>query len=260
MKNLFALLWGCLIGILGGLIGLGGAEFRLPVLVGIFKYRILTAIILNLMVSFVTVIFSFLFRMKHIELSAIVVNTPIILNILSGALIGSYAGVYFTKIMNGRRLYKIAAALLIVLSLILIGHNFIVHNHEIQLMAPLRIFLGFIAGIGIGIFSSMLGVAGGELIIPTIILLFPVDIKIAGSLSLAISIPTIAMGLIKHKDQQPFHEVRQQFVFIVFLSVGSMGGALAGSYLLNFVSLTVLHVILGSILLISAIKMVIMKK
>ncbi len=40
MKNVWVFWWGCLIGILGGLIGLGGAEFRLPVLVGIFKYRI----------------------------------------------------------------------------------------------------------------------------------------------------------------------------------------------------------------------------
>ncbi|TLD41656.1 MAG: putative membrane protein [Candidatus Jettenia ecosi] len=49
------------------------------------------------------------------------------------------------------------------------------------------------AGIGVGVFSSMLGVAGGELIIPTIMLLFSVDIKLAGSLSLAISIPTIML-------------------------------------------------------------------
>lgn len=31
-----ALLWGAAIGTLGGLIGLGGAEFRLPVLLGLF--------------------------------------------------------------------------------------------------------------------------------------------------------------------------------------------------------------------------------
>ncbi|GIL19544.1 hypothetical protein [Candidatus Jettenia sp. AMX1] len=58
------------------------------------------------------------------------------------------------------------------------------------------------AGIGVGVFSSMLDVAGGELIIPTIILLFSVDIELAGSLSLAISIPTIIMGLVKYKNQQ----------------------------------------------------------
>lgn len=38
MRNIWAFAWGALVGILGGLIGLGGAEFRLPVLVSIFNY------------------------------------------------------------------------------------------------------------------------------------------------------------------------------------------------------------------------------
>jgi uncharacterized membrane protein YfcA len=38
---------GSLIGALGGLIGLGGAEFRLPVLVGVFRLGTLEAVILN---------------------------------------------------------------------------------------------------------------------------------------------------------------------------------------------------------------------
>jgi len=41
------LLAGGLIGTLGGLIGLGGAEFRLPVLVGLFRLDTLEAIIFN---------------------------------------------------------------------------------------------------------------------------------------------------------------------------------------------------------------------
>ncbi|KYC37092.1 hypothetical protein WA1_46525 [Scytonema hofmannii PCC 7110] len=36
------------IGVLGGLIGLGGAEFRLPVLVGVLKYQAQQAVPLNL--------------------------------------------------------------------------------------------------------------------------------------------------------------------------------------------------------------------
>ena len=39
-----------------------------------------------------------------------------------------------------------------------------------------------------------MGVAGGELLIPTIVLLYGVDIKIAGSLSLAVSLPTMLVG------------------------------------------------------------------
>ena len=80
-QNILALGWGGLIGVLGGLIGLGGAEFRLPVLVGVFKYPTLKAIVINLMVSLVTVIFSFIFRTGLINIDKIVINAGIVINI-----------------------------------------------------------------------------------------------------------------------------------------------------------------------------------
>lgn len=44
------------IGILGGMIGLGGAEFRLPLLIGIFGFAALQAVILNKAMSLIVVI------------------------------------------------------------------------------------------------------------------------------------------------------------------------------------------------------------
>jgi hypothetical protein len=38
---------GAVIGALGGLVGLGGAEFRLPILIGWFGFAALRAVILN---------------------------------------------------------------------------------------------------------------------------------------------------------------------------------------------------------------------
>ena len=49
---------------------------------------------------------------------------------------------------------------------------------------------GVAAGFGIGVVASLLGVAGGELLIPTLVLLFGADLKLAGILSLAVSLPT----------------------------------------------------------------------
>ena len=46
---------GGLIGALGGLIGLGGAEFRLPLLIGWFGFGALEAVILNKAMSLVVV-------------------------------------------------------------------------------------------------------------------------------------------------------------------------------------------------------------
>lgn len=46
---------GAVIGVLGGLIGLGGAEFRLPLLIGLFGFAALQAVILNKAMSLVVV-------------------------------------------------------------------------------------------------------------------------------------------------------------------------------------------------------------
>lgn len=101
----------------------------------------------------------------------------------------------------------------------------------------------------------MLGVAGGEMIIPTIVLLYSADIKLAGSLSLAISIPTIIMGLIKYHRHGKLSEIYAYRKFITWMALGSIVGALIGSYLLQFVSSSFLYILLGLILFISAFKL-----
>jgi len=53
---------GAAIGTLGGLIGLGGAEFRLPPLIGPFGFAPLEAVILNRTMRVVVVAFALLFR------------------------------------------------------------------------------------------------------------------------------------------------------------------------------------------------------
>jgi uncharacterized membrane protein YfcA len=47
---------GAIIGLLGGLIGRGGAEFRLPVLIGVFGFVALQAVILNKAMSLIVVL------------------------------------------------------------------------------------------------------------------------------------------------------------------------------------------------------------
>lgn len=69
---------GGLIGILGGLIGLGGAEFRLPVLVGVFKLSTLEAVILNKAMSLVVVTAALVFRVKAIPLEQLAAHKDVL--------------------------------------------------------------------------------------------------------------------------------------------------------------------------------------
>jgi uncharacterized membrane protein YfcA len=80
---------GAIIGALGGLIGLGGAEFRLPLLIGGFRFVALQAVILNKAMSLVVVASALPFCAATVPFTAIGAHWPIIVNLLAGSLIGA---------------------------------------------------------------------------------------------------------------------------------------------------------------------------
>jgi uncharacterized membrane protein YfcA len=77
---------GAVIGALGGLIGLGGAEFRLPLLIGAFRFAALQAVILNKAMSLVVVASALPFRTAAVPFASVAAHWPIIVNLLAGCL------------------------------------------------------------------------------------------------------------------------------------------------------------------------------
>lgn len=249
MKPFF---YGALIGILGGLMGLGGAEFRLPVLTLLFDFATLHAIVINLVISFVTVAFSLIFRLETI--GWIMPYLPIVFTLLIGSLAGASIGVSIASRINEKKLDRIVAILLGIIALVIIGESFI-DSHNTAWNPAAQMTVGIIAGVIIGMFSSMLGVAGGELIIPIIMLLYGIDIKIAGTLSLAVSLPTVLVGLYRYRTKEPFKILHPNMTFILWMALGSIFGAAIGKMMMGSISSEVLQVILAVILTISAIKL-----
>ena len=98
------------------------------------------------------------------------------------------------------------------------------------------------------------GVAGGEFIIPTLILLFGMDPKLAGSVSLCISLPTMLVAFSRYTKSQEFQRIKTEKTFLIFMIVGSFIGAFIGSLLLEYTNSQYLTLLLGFILLISAWK------
>ena len=77
------------IGVLGGLIGLGGAEFRLPVLAGTLGYPVRQAVPLNLAVSLITIVASLAIRGKTLSFDAVILLLPVLLSLIAGAILTS---------------------------------------------------------------------------------------------------------------------------------------------------------------------------
>ncbi|MCS6908510.1 MAG: sulfite exporter TauE/SafE family protein [Anaerolineales bacterium] len=251
-QPLIALSAGTLVGILGGLIGLGGAEFRLPLLVSWFGLPILLSILVNLLISLVTVTFSLLFRLPIQGGLLWLTHWRVVVNLLLGSLLGSALGARMASNTTTRRLKGIIAALLVLLGALLISHEWLFAQQPLRLNPLLRSISGIVAGLLIGIVSSLLGVAGGELLIPTLTLLFAVEIKLAGSLSLLVSLPTISMGLWRYSRHAIFAQLRSQTRLVIWMALGSILGAYLGSRWLPYVSSTLLQIFLGCILFLSA--------
>lgn len=244
---------GAVIGSLGGLIGLGGAEFRLPLLISLFRFPAIEAIILNKAMSLVVVASALLFRSANIPFASIMAHQQIILTLLSGSLIGAWLGADWVTRIQSHHLYKMIAILLFGIGVILLfAHD--VESRETAFDGWLLKATGAFAGFIIGVVASILGVAGGELLIPTFVLLFGLDIKLAGSLALIVSLPTMLIGFIRFSRDKNFAVIAQQKHFIVLMAIGSIIGAFIGGYLLGIVSSATLLPLLASILVVSSFK------
>ena len=76
---------------------------------------------------------------------------------------------------------------------------------------------GIIAGFVIGVIASLLGVAGGEFLIPSLVLLFGADVKVAGSLSLAVSLPTMLVGFTSYSRDDSFSVIGRNKLFLLVI-------------------------------------------
>jgi uncharacterized membrane protein YfcA len=86
------------------------------------------------------------------------------------------------------------------------------------------------------------------------VLLFGANIKLAGSLSLAVSLPTMLAGFARYSRDRSFAVLAQNRRFVLILAGGSIVGALIGGQLLGVVPSSVLLPSFALILMISAIK------
>jgi uncharacterized protein len=242
------------IGILGGLIGLGGAEFRLPFLIGAFGFGALEAVILNKAMSLVVVASALPFRAANVPWGAIAANWTVIVNLLAGSLAGAWYGADLATRLQSRTLFRIIAGILVMIVLVLlIGHD--PHGGSRPLLdGYAQVAAGMVAGAAIGVVAAFLGVAGGELLIPTLVLLFGCDIKLAGSLSLAVSLPTMLVSFARYSRDSSFAVLGRNKSFVFLMAAGSILGSFIGARLLGVVPNLVLLPLLAIILLISAVK------
>ena len=242
---------GASVGVLGGTIGLGGAEFRLPLLIGVFGFAALQAVVLNKAMSLVVVLTALPARLVAVPFGAVAPHWPVVVNLLAGSLAGAWAGATWATRMRSATLYRVLAVLLAVIAVVLVA----THLGTLPVLWPgpvTRVAAGVAAGAVIGVVAALMGVAGGELLIPTLVLLFAVDVKVAGSLSLAVSLPTMLVAFARYSRDSSFAVLRRNAGFAIAMAAGSAAGSAAGALLLGAVPTSLLIPALSLLLLWSA--------
>ena len=106
---------------------------------------------------------------------------------------------------------------------------------------------------------GVLGVAGGEVIIPTLILGFGAPIKVAGSLSQMVSIPTVLTGFLRHYRAGSLKDREIAVWLILPMGLGAIAGGIAGGLLSSRAPSGFLKAVLGVILIASSVKVFVKK-
>ena len=245
---------GAIIGALGGLIGLGGAEFRLPLLIGAFRFPALQAVILNKAMSLVVVASALPFRAAAVPFASVAAHWPVIVNLLAGSLLGAWFGAGWATKLASQTLYRVIAIMLLLIAVVLVlGHDRATSGAALLGAAQMD-WPALLRDSFIGIVAALLGVAGGELLIPTLVLLFGADIKLAGSLSLAVSLPTMLVGFARYSRDRSFVVLGENRGFVLVMAIGSIVGSFVGGQLLGIVPTPDLLPLLALILVLSALK------
>lgn len=246
---------GTLIAVLAGLIGLGGAELRLPALIALFGMALRSAIMVNIAVSLVTVLCGLAFRIASQGGTAFAEHWLPAVIMLGGSLVGAWFGAGLASTLNMRTLNQTVSALLIMIAVIIMGHAwFVAAPVAVQDIGVGLGALGFVTGVAIGGVASVLGIAGGELLIPTLVLIYSIDVHLAGTLSLAISLPTLMLALLRFQRTTHRTALTTHRALIGWMAAGSVLGAFVGTALLGHVSSTALSFVLGAVLLFSALR------
>ncbi|NHV99652.1 MAG: sulfite exporter TauE/SafE family protein [Thaumarchaeota archaeon] len=252
-KLLICAFSGFSIGLASGLLGVGGGEFRIPVLLHLLDLPVLLSIVTNLLIGLLTVSVSFTIRYWGGLINPEV--TAIALFMSPGSILGGYIGARLSGRINESLLRKSLIALLIAAGLRMILDPLVEWPiSSISFPYLIEIGLSILIGLLIGIVSGLLGVAGGEYRIPALIYLFGLPVKIAGTVSLLVSIPTILAGFMKHWRIGHLNN----YGVAVGLTMGSASvlGSYIGASLATAVSEDLLKLLLGTILLLATVRMI----
>jgi uncharacterized protein len=183
------------IGAAAGLLGIGGGELRLPVLVSFLALSIKVAITVNLAISVAVLCTSLIRRWQGGALDDVSGWGAHVAAILGDNMVGAWLGVRSAHRARDPKLARAMRLYLFAIGLLFFYKAFFHFPHlDLDRNAPGALGLAALGGVAVGWVASVFGVAGGELRIPLLVYVFGAPLKVAGTLSTIAALPAVVLA------------------------------------------------------------------
>ena len=215
-----------LIGLSLGLLGGGGSILTVPIFVYLLGFGVREAIAMSLAGVGATSLFG---AAGHWRAGNVNLRVAAIFGVV--AMPATYLGARLAVFFSG------AAQLILFALVMLVAAIFMFREEPVTALAgdegaPRKMPLGLIVleGVGVGVLTGLVGVGGGFLIVPALVLLGKVPMKQAVGTSLLVIAMKSGAGFAGYLGQ-----VEVDWNFIILFTGVSIGGILLGSWLVRFV-------------------------
>ena len=212
--HFFALVLAGLVGLSLGLLGSGGSIITLPVLVYVARIPVNQAVGMSLVIVGGT---SALGSLLHLRRGDFDLRAAAFFSV--SGICGAFVGAKFTHLVSAPMLLFLFGALMLVVGIRMLRHDETkAVSHECR---PLRCL---VVGVAVGVLTGFLGVGGGFLILPALVLFAGLEMKPAIGTSLAIIAVNCIGGLIGQLRYVNF-DWRLTLGFLLAAVVGMFAGA-----------------------------------
>lgn len=221
MDILFPLICGLGIGVIQGLFGAGGSLLAMPIILYGFQYPFRIAVGSSLALTTIGVLPALFLHWKNKQvdwLSAVLMG-------LSGMTGAAWAS-RFSHWVPQQWLFWLLITLMTFSALNMLGFSPLKPNQTEKQQSPPHKTLLLPVGFGIGVLSGLVGVGGGFLLVPALLLFGGLPPRQAIATSLAVITANALSGALSYLDILPVQESTLQL-----LALGSMIGSLIGFWL-----------------------------
>ncbi len=112
-----------------------------------------------------------------------------------------------------------------------------------------------VLGFGAGILTGIMGVGGGVVMVPMMVLLLGVSQHLAQGISMLVIIPTVMVAILKLRNSNLF-----EYRTALLLAAGSIVGSLLSSNMVQLIDGVILKRIFGVLVVYSSIRMILPAK